>query len=184
MTMESPPAPDDFPESPAYRPPFVTDPFARPRYPSLTTRVAMGVLVFLGVFVVLVVLPPYLVHVLNSNGVPVTFSPGNLVYAGTALAALSAAYYGARPTVAYGPIGIVTDLSELAYLYALYLAAPYRFSLNGFGGSASGVVAIGWATILLILVVGSLIGLARNIGITLEDLRRPGERLWRTYPVR
>ncbi|MCL4308082.1 MAG: hypothetical protein M1126_01785 [Candidatus Thermoplasmatota archaeon] len=182
--MEPPSASDRPPKVPAYRPAYVTDPFARPRYPSLVTRVATGVLIFLGVFVVLVVLPPYIVHLLSSNGIPISFSAGGLVYAGVLLAILAAAYYALRPTIAYGPIGIATNIVELAYLYAFYLASPYRFSLSGLGGSANEAVTVGLAAVLLILAIGSVIDLARNATITIRDLRRPGERLWRTYPVR
>lgn len=182
--MEPPAANDNASKVPAYRPAYVTDPFARPRYPSVMTRVAIGVLIFLGVFVVLVVFPPYIVHLLRSNGIPISFSAGDLVYVGILLAILTAAYYAVRPTIAYGPIGIATDIGELAYLYAFYLASPYHFSLSGLGGSANEAVTVGLAVVLLILAVGSVINLARNAAITIRDFRRPGERLWRTYPVR
>ncbi|MGI0068503.1 MAG: hypothetical protein ACREB9_08910 [Thermoplasmata archaeon] len=182
--MEAPRVPRNPSEILAYRPPFVTDPFARPRYPSVITRIAIGVLIFLGVFVAIVLLPAYVVGILNSNGVPVSFSDGDLVYVGALLAALSAAYYAVRPTVAYGPVGIATDVAELAYLYVLYLASPLRLSLSDLGGGTNGVITVGVVVILLVLAIAALFNLAGNVTTTLHDIRRPGERLWWTYPVR
>ncbi len=172
------------PPRPAYRPPFVTDPFARPRYPSVLTRIGVGILIFLGVFLVLVILPPYAAGLLRSNGIPFSLSIQNLALVGTLAALLDATYYAVRPTVAYGPVGIATDLVELGYLYVFYLASPIRISLGDLNGSAHGVLSIGFGVVLLVLGIGALWNLAGNATTTLHDLRRPGERLWSTYPVR
>lgn len=161
---------------------IIGEAFDRLRIPPLAQRAALGVLVFLGIYIALVALPSYMLELLQSRSIPVSVSVTALTYYGGALAVLGAASYVTRPYRAYGPVAMATDGAELLYLYVFYQASPLRFSLGN--GSGSGAFAIGYGVVLLILMVVVLFSLAADAVVTYEDFTRPAERLYYSYPAR
>jgi hypothetical protein len=160
----------------------LNDAFQRLRIPPLAQRVALGVLVFLGVYIGVVGLPSYAIQVLQSQNIPINLSPTNLMYFGGAMAVLSGAQYAVRPYRAYGPVAIGTNVAELLYLWLLYQTSPIRLSLGG--GNDHIAIALGFATVVLLLMLVTLISLAGDAVTTYEDFRKPAERLYWTYPTR
>ncbi|MGI0139542.1 MAG: hypothetical protein ACREBT_00060 [Thermoplasmata archaeon] len=166
----------------------LADPRAHPRPSPWMTRIALGGLIFIGIYSTLVVLPAFLFTQFHSAGLPSLSESPNMVLVGTLLAAVGAAAYVVRPTRAYGPVAIGCDVLEIVYLVLVYQLSPLSlsFAQNG-GGSANGMsiaLAIGFAGIILILIIVQLLHLAGDAVTTAEDMRRPYERLWYTFPVR
>ena len=157
---------------------------ARPRPLPLMSRIALGVLVFLGLYLALVTLPTFAIQTLSSNNLPISLSPQNIIWYGTILALLSAAAYIVRPTRAYGPVAMAVGVVEIGYLVTLYAASPFHASFSGSGGSGSLAIQIGASLIVLVLIVATLLSLAGHAVTTAEDLQHPGERLWWSYPIR
>ncbi|MEM0128874.1 MAG: hypothetical protein QXG65_01735 [Thermoplasmata archaeon] len=169
------------------RPRTAVDPEGpRPRPPPWLERIGVGGLVFLGTYLLLVAVPNFLAGVVAGSGVSLPFSTGGIQTAGILLAVLAAAQSIARPTIAYGPISLIVDLLAITYLWLLYLASPLHITLATAGGASAGGtgLAVGITTVVLVLIGIELLHLAGNAALTAHDLRRPGERLWWTYPVR
>lgn len=167
---------------------LLNDAFVRLRIPPTAQRVALGVLVFLGIYVGVVGIPIWGLQILASNNIPVNISQTNLMYYGGAMALLAAAQYSVKPYRAYGPVAIGTNLTELLYLWLLYQASPLALNLNfggGGGGSSGGAeIAVGYALIILALMLVTLLSLAAYAVTTYEDFSHPAERLYWTYPAR
>ncbi len=157
---------------------------ARPRPLPLLSRLALGVLVFLGLYLALVTLPTFAIQALGSNNLPISLSTQNIVLFGTLLALLGAAAYIARPMRIYGPLAMAVDLVEIGYLLVLYASSPFHVSFGGTGGSGGIVIQIGFTLIVLVLIGATLLTLAGDAVTTVEDLQHPGERLWWSYPIR
>ena len=152
------------------------------RIPPLAQRVALGVLLALGIYIVSVGLPIYALEVLASYNLPVNLSESALGYYGGALAILAGAAYVMRPYRAYGPLAMATNAAEILYLFVFYAASPLGVSLTG-GGSVT-AVAVGYAAVILILMLVAVFYMAGNAVTAYEDFARPGERLYHTYPAR
>lgn len=161
-------------------------PLARPRPPSWMTRIALGILVLVGIYLVLVVMPGFLFTSLRNAGIPVPAESANFVLVGSLVAVTGAVAYVLRPTRAYGPAAIACDIAEIAYLLLIYQASPIQLSLNMGGGGSNNGIAIGVAFTLVIVIflLVQLIHLVGDAVTTAEDLRHPNERLWWSYPVR
>ncbi|MGI0054415.1 MAG: hypothetical protein ACREBZ_01665 [Thermoplasmata archaeon] len=164
----------------------LADPRAHPRPSPWMTRIALGALIFIGIYSTLVVLPPFLFTQFHNAGLPSLSESPNMVLVGTLLAVVGAASYVVRPTRAYGPVAIGCDVLEIVYLFLVYQLSPLSFSFgqNGGGNGMSIALAIGFAGIILILIIVQLLHLAGDAVTTAEDVRRPYERLWYTFPVR
>ena len=93
---------------------LLDDVFERLRIPPTAQRVALGVLVFLGIYIGAVGIPSYAIQVLQANNVPVSISLTTLMYYGGAMAVAGGAAYAVRPYRAYGPVAMVTDWNGAA----------------------------------------------------------------------
>lgn len=161
---------------------LLDDAFRRLRIPPTGQRVALGVLVFLGIYIGVVGLPTYAIQLLQANNLPVNVSTTTVMLYGGALAVLGAAAYAVRPYRAYGPVAMACDGAKLLYLWILYLASPFSFNFTG--GSTGFGIGIGYTAIVLILMLSVLFTLASDAVTTYEDLSHPAERLYWTYPAR
>ena len=165
---------------------LLNDAFARLKIPPVAQRVALGVLIFLGIYIGAVGLPTYAIQVLSSHNIPVSVSQTSLMYYGGAMAILAAAQYAVKPYRAYGPVAVGTNVTELHYLYLLYQASPLSLSFGG-GGSGGGTgaaISIGYSLVVLVLMLVTLLSLAGDAVTAYEDFSHPAERLYWTYPAR
>lgn len=156
--------------------------FERLRIPPRARGIALGVLVFLGVYIGVVALPVYVLQVLAANNIPVNLSQTSLMYYGGAMAVMAAAAYALRPYRAYGPASMGTGVAGLLYLFLLYSASPLSVNLGGTGGGAA--IAVGYTLVVLILMIVTVFHLAADAVTTYEDFARPAERLYWTHPAR
>ncbi len=161
---------------------LLDDAFQRLRIPPVAQRVALGVLVFLGLYIGVVGIPLYAIQVLQGRNIPINISQTNLLLFGGAVAVLAAAQYAAKPYRSYGPVSMATNVAELLYLWLLYLSSP--LSLNFGSGGNTTTVAIGFTSVVLLLMLVVVISLAGDAVTTVEDFRKPAERLYWTYPAR
>ena len=155
--------------------------FERVRIPSLAQRAALGVLLAIGVYIAAVSLPIYALHALASQNIPINLSESSLTYYGVAWAILAGATYIVRPYRAYGPLAMSTDAAAILYLFVFYAASPLGVSLTG---SSVTSVSVGYTAVILLFMLVAVFYLAGNAVTTYEDLARPGERLYSTYPTR
>lgn len=180
MNAGEPPAP---PKPKASR--LLNDAFERLRIPPTAQRVALGVLVFLGIYIGAVGLPIYVIQILQSHNFPVSISQTNVMYYGGAMAIFAAAQYAVKPYRAYGPVSIATNATELLYLWLLYQASPLSLSFGGGSGGGNGVtIAVGYTAVVLVLMLVTLLSMAGDAVTTYEDFSHPAERLYWTYPAR
>lgn len=154
-------------------------PTALAQVPSLGYRILGGTARLVLLLIVLVGIPSAALAYVGSFGIPLPVSIATVVGAGGVIAVLSTAKYIARPTRGYGPLSVATSLASLGYLVVLGLNATYRIGVPGHAASIS--VSYLWLVDLLLLVPA--IGLIAGVVTTLEDARRPGERLAYDYPT-
>jgi hypothetical protein len=170
----------DAPAGPApSAPPPTPPPPPAPNIPPLSRRVVLGALRFLPVVILWVVAPYVVLTQLAGFGLDSSLSLGTIVLFGSILAALGTVAYVLRPTRAYGPLGAAGSALTTAYL--LLLSQSARFTVGGTGDVS---VALSYGTILELFAVVPLFGLAASIVTTVEDFRRPTERLLVEYPPR
>jgi hypothetical protein len=171
--------------SPASAPPPVaapvpvTVPPAPLQIPSLTRRIILGSLRAFGMILLFLVVPYLLLHTVAPAvhlRTPIGLAP--LLGLGLAVVILSTAAYIARPTRAYGPLLILGGI--IGILYLLYLASVGEVAL---GGGQVGI-ALGFRGLFLIAALVPFFGLCQGLVLTLEDLRRPGERIGYEYAPR
>ena len=162
------------PEAPAPAPPPL-----EPSIPPLSRRILLGSLRFLPVEILWVVAPYVVLTQLAGYGVDSSLSLGTILLFGSVLAGLGTVAYILRPTRAYGPLGATGSVLTTAYL--LLLSQSARFTV---GGTGQVTVSLSYGTILVLFAVVPLFGLAASIVTTIEDFRRPTERLLVEYPPR
>jgi hypothetical protein len=145
--------------------------------PSLTRRLIVGVLIGIGLFVVLVIVPLQVLARLSN--LPVGFTTqvplGAIELSGTIIAVLYAARSVLRPTRAFGPVSVAGSLFSLLYL--LYLAP---LASVGVGVDRIGVALV-FGGLLTLLAVVPLLGMCAGVVATVEDFARPGERVRYEY---
>ncbi|HYK92723.1 MAG TPA: hypothetical protein VEY07_01610 [Thermoplasmata archaeon] len=147
--------------------------------PSLSRRVVIGALRLLPLLFVWVFLPYGALRGLDSVGVATSLSVTTIVVVGAILSVLSTVRYIVKPTRAFGPVGALG--SGIAAGYLLLLAQSAEFTISGPNGIG---ISIEYGTVLELLAIVPLFGLAAALVTTAEDISRPGERLPFDYPVR
>ena len=148
------------------------------RIPGLAHRMAAAAVLFVAALVVIAFLPYEVLRRLEGTAVSVPVTPFEVLAVGVGMSLLLALRYLAKPTRAYGPIAILTAVAGIAYL--LWLAARATIAVvpgNGVG------ITISYGTILDLVAVAPFLSLVAATLTTIEDLRRPGERLPFDYPV-
>ena len=163
---------------------LLRDAFERLRIPPIPQRVALGVLLFVGAYIALVGVTTYALQLAAHFNFPVNISTTSLMYYGGATAILIAAAYAVRPYRAYGPVSIGRDVAKLLYLWLLYQASPLSVSIGGGSNGANVDIALGYALIVLVLMLVTLFSVASDAVTTYEDFSHPAERLYWTYPAR
>lgn len=160
--------------------PAVAPPPAIPRanIPPLSRRLLVGGLRFIPLLLVWVVLPYGALRGLDSLGATSSLNLTTIELVGTLLAALSCIRYVLKPTLAFGPIGVVGSAITAVYLYVLSQSA--RFSVGGPSGVG---IALEYGPILRLLAIVPILGVVAALVTTAEDLARPGERLPFDYPA-
>lgn len=139
----------------------------------------LGAGVFVGLLLVWVVLPLSLLNLVESHGGVSALSVPLLMTVGVGLAGLGALRYVLRPTPAFGPVAALSSVILIVYLFTLAAAAHLTFAVSG-----QTSVTIDYGTILELLAIVPLFGLAAALVTTAEDLFRPGERVRVDYPPR
>ena len=145
--------------------------------PPLSRRLVFGGLRFVGLAIVWAVLPYEVLTRLAGLGVDSSLDLTFIVEVGVFLAALGSVRYVLKPTVAYGPIGALGSALTALYLWTLSQSASVSIA-----GSNQVTIALGYGTILALLAIVPIFGLAASLVTTVEDLHRPGERLPFDYP--
>lgn len=149
------------------------------RIPSLGYRILAGGLRLVPLLVLLVGLPDAILAYLTSWGVALPVSEITVTVAGVVIAVLSTATYIARPTGAYGPLGMATSGVVAVYLLVLWEGASYHLTIP----NSSVVLTIGYADLILLFLIAPAIGIVVGLVTTVEDLRHPGERLPFDFPA-
>ncbi|HTT15656.1 MAG TPA: hypothetical protein VMG81_07795 [Thermoplasmata archaeon] len=149
------------------------------RIPSLSYRILVGALWLVPTVILLVGLPAAVLASLGSRGISLPFSVVTVSVFGFGIAVLGAARSIGKPTRLYGPLSIALGAVEAIYLLVLLRASPYVLSLPGTGAT----LGIGYASLILALLVVPLLSIAAGSVTTLEDARHPRERLPFDYPV-
>ncbi len=148
------------------------------RVPGLAHRFAVSVALFVVALVVIAYLPYELLRRLEGTAVSIAVTPFEVLAVGAAMSLLLALRYLAKPTVAYGPMAMLTAAAGIAYLF--WLAA--RATVAVVPGHGVGIT-VTYGTVLELLAVAPLLSLLAAVVTTIEDLRHPGERLRFDYPA-
>ncbi len=146
--------------------------------PSAPRRAVRAALYLVPSLVLYVLVPVLGLSELGRYGIATQYSLGLVVLAGVALAVLGAAASYARPTAAYGPLGIAGSVG--AILYLLYLAGRSTVTLH-FAGTAG--ISLGYGSLLTALAIVPAIRIGSGLLTTIEDVYRPGERLPFDFPA-
>jgi hypothetical protein len=141
------------------------------KIPSLTRRLVIGGVIVVITIMALVLIPYYVLAVVQGYGVSLGLSLGSIVLYGIVLALLSGAAYVLKPTGAYGPTLALGSAVALLYLLAMYEAASIFVLYHGAG------VVVTYATLVLLLMAIPSLKLIAAIVTTVEDALHPGERL-------
>ena len=149
------------------------------RVPSLGRRLVFGVLRLIPTILLWVVLPYAALTRLGSLGLQSSLNLSTIVIVGTVLAVLGSIRYIVKPTVAFGPVGAVGSAITAAYLFTLGQSAQFSFA-----GPSHVTLGLEYGTILELLAIVPLFGIAAALVTTAEDLVHPGERLPFDYPDR
>jgi len=146
--------------------------------PSLGRRVAWACVRAALVLVVIVVVPYYVLNLVNGFGVSIPVPILGMAALGVAFATLGAVRYVSRPTRAFGPLTIAA--SFVSFVYLLYLIPLASIGLQH-GGNISVVVEFG--RFLQYCLIAPLFGMASGAVTTYEDLARPRERINYEYAL-
>ena len=148
------------------------------KIPSLQRRLVIGFLRMIPVLVLLVAAPVGLISFLEDHNITVPVSILQVTLGGVLLSLLGAAKYVVRPTPAFGPVWMVYNGFALLYLFSL---VPLASATLHFSGSTTATVGFAGVILLLMLVPG--ISFAASVTTTIEDRVRPGERVRLDYPA-
>lgn len=189
-SLEPPPPPPDepsgdpsYPVGPEGARPSPSQPsrglYRAPRadIPSLGHRIVVGSLMFIGLLVLIVVLPYEFVNESLLLHGSFGLSIPSIVGIGLLIAILSPAAYVARPTRWYGPLFAVKCVVVLLYLWVLATIAVITISVQW---NILGVLGFGTIIVLAMSIPG--LKLVSAVLTTIEDLVRPGERLPWDFP--
>ncbi|MGA9839821.1 MAG: hypothetical protein WBE40_03380 [Thermoplasmata archaeon] len=146
--------------------------------PSLGWRILGGALRLVPLVVFLIGLPVAALTFLQSNGISLPVPILTVEVAGIAITALIVARYILKPTVAFGPLSIATSAVTLLYLWVIFVDATYHLAIP----NADVGLAIGYGSLILLLMVGPALALTAGILTTIEDARSPKERLPFDFP--
>ncbi|MGA7923122.1 MAG: hypothetical protein WCA77_04025 [Thermoplasmata archaeon] len=149
----------------------------RYRIPSWGWRITLGALRLVPLLLLFTAVPYVILQVLAAHGIhsPINFT--SIAIVGVLVSVLSAAAYILKPTRAFGPVWMASCLVTAAYFLSFVPEASFSTGLpNG------GLFTVSYGTILLLLaVVPGLRAVAAGL-TTVEDLRRPSERLPWDFP--
>lgn len=149
---------------------------AQPPLPRIGAgRVVVSVLIVLVWFLFLGYVPFVIVGFARSHGATLPVSGTFVLAFGFLLAVLAGFRYLSKPTRLWGPACIVSAAAGIAYLLVL-LASPV-FSVGTTFQSTSFGFALDYRVLLLVLLIAPVLRLASAVVVTIEDLRRPGERV-------
>jgi hypothetical protein len=148
------------------------------KIPSLGYRILVSGLRLIPLIVLLVGLPVGVLTFLSSHGISLPVALATVTVFGIVLAVLSAIRYIVKPTRAYGPMSILASGVAVAYLFVLLGASPFHLNIPGTPVAFS----VGYADLILALLLIPGFGLAAGVVTTVEDLRSPRERLPFDYP--
>ena len=155
-----------------------TESAPRANIPSLSRRLAFATLRLIPLILFYIVVPIVGLSELQAHGVGSSFPLPTVTAFGAVLSVLSTARYVAKPTRAFGPLGMLA--SGAAILYLVYFAGFATVSLH----FQSVGIALSFGALLLLLALVPLFGLAASAVTTLEDARHPGERLPFDFPAK
>jgi hypothetical protein len=160
------------------RPPVPSTPVApAARIPSLARRLTIGSIRLVLLLLLYVGVPVIGLSILAAHGLASSFPIPTVTVFGAVLSILSTARYVGRPTLAYGPLCIVTSAGGI--LYFLYFSGLASVSLHLSNVS----IELVFGALLALLALVPAFGLAAGVVTTVEDARHPGERLPFDYPA-
>lgn len=146
--------------------------------PSLGYRILAGGLRLVPLLVLLVAVPVAALDLLSAHGIALPVSILTVEVGGILLSVLATVRYVVRPTRAYGPVSLLMSIVTVAYLLVLWAQSTYRIAIPG----TSATIAVSYATMIVLLLVVAVFGLAAAVVTTIEDGRSPGERLPFDFP--
>jgi len=148
-----------------------------PRRPSLVRRAIVAVLLLVPSILFFAIVPAGLLGITAGFGLESGVGAASIALGGILLAALWAAQYVVRPTVAFGPVSVVASTVALAYLWWLVPQAHIAVAFMS-NGSAS----LSYGTVIELLMLVPAFGLASGAVSLVEDVVRPGERVAQEFP--
>jgi hypothetical protein len=148
------------------------------RIPSLGWRITVGALRLIPLLLLLVGLPAAVLAFLSTHNIALPLSILTVTVIGAVLAALSTARYIAKPTSLFGPLSIASGGVALAYILLILQQGSYTFTAPG-GTFSIGLTYVEFVELLLLVPA---LALASGIVTTIEDFRRPRERLPFDFP--
>jgi hypothetical protein len=150
------------------------------RVPSWGWRILGGALRLVPLVLLLIGLPVALLTFLQSNGISIPYPIAVVELAGIALTILIVARYMFKPTALFGPLAMAVAGVSLAYLYYLYEHSTYVLRIP----NAPVAIGLTYSDLILLLMIVPALGLAAGAITTVEDVRRPRERLPFDYPMK
>jgi hypothetical protein len=148
------------------------------RTPSWAFRSVIGGIRLIFLLILLVALPVGAINFLHSFKIPFPISVQTEILYGVTISVLLTARYMLRPTRAYGPICVATALVTIAFFLLLLSLSPYVLSIP----NTSASISLGFALLLLLLLIVPALSLIAGVVTTVEDVRRPTERLAIEFP--
>jgi hypothetical protein len=166
------------PETPATTAPIGPSPVGY-NVPSLGWRILGGGLRLIPLLIFLVGVPAAVLTFLSVHGIAPPIPLRTVELAGIVIAVLVTLRYILKPTAAYGPLSMATSAVGLLYLYVIWLGATYRISIGNTGAG----ISLGYADLILLLMIGPALALVAGAITTYEDAAHPKERLPFDYPA-
>jgi len=149
------------------------------RIPSWGWRILGGALRLVPLALLLIGVPVGILTFLQSNGIPPPFPILLIELYGVVLTALIVARYIFRPTSGYGPLAIGVSAATLVYLYYIFEHSTYTLRIP----NAPFAIGVTFTDLILLLMIVPALTLAAGVVTTVEDARRPRERLPFDYPM-
>ncbi len=179
LTTWTPPASQRYLRPPpAESPSFATSaPTPAANVPSLARRLTIGSLRLVPLLVFYVVIPDLGLQSLQAHGIASGLPFGAVTVFGAVLAVISTVAYVARPTRAYGPLATVSSLGKVVYLLYFAAFATISITISSIG------VQLEFGDLLRLLAIVPAFGVVAGLLTTVEDVRRPGERIPLDYPA-
>ncbi|MCI4363105.1 MAG: hypothetical protein L3K13_02210 [Thermoplasmata archaeon] len=147
--------------------------------PSVPRRATLGLLRVFPLLILLVGVPTAILDYLAGAGVRSETSVFTVSVGGLALTALSTARYIARPTAAYGPVGLVRSIVAFGYLWLLL---PTASVLLPAGSHVT--LALDYSSVVEALFVIPALLFVTAVLVTVQDQRNLGARLRVDFPGR